>query len=508
MKNLLTDDTNGDGEINKNDGHNKHTYNLPALVTTLIGAFQQHVEDGDDGGGEIDLSAYATKTYVNDAIDDIELTPGPKGDKGDKGEPGEDGVSVTNVSINSSNHLITTLSDNRTIDAGALPSGSGNSSLDKYIKYVSGDSSDYPYPPYSHLETNLSLCCGGDVHIDQGLWIYHNYSGTNDNPVHATVIDEGLVSADRIHASAELRLDAYDNKESLTTISLVKDSNGTKKTISAIDLFDAVEAHTSFRDSYDKTLDTDYLNVRKIIGGNSPYGERMKYVEFEDAICVKQIFSPNKNVNWLGDLTIEGNIEVQTGDIDLHIGGIKFPDGSRLTSAGSNSDIGIPYDIIEYSLIEDLNRHKLGVNADVEVSNLDVSNTLTVDKFMTQTIEAENIEAETIDISDANMSSIGSKYAYRNDIEVYNSLHFNTTHLVGGDSYSCDITGVNLIETNALECQSITFPDGSRLTSAGSVATVSEDLLDEQQNTIQQQQEKIASLEARIARLEEMLNNN
>ena len=70
MKNLLTDDTNGDGELNKNDGHNKHTYNLPALVTTLIGAFQQHVENGDDGGGEeIDLSAYATKTYVDDEID-------------------------------------------------------------------------------------------------------------------------------------------------------------------------------------------------------------------------------------------------------------------------------------------------------------------------------------------------------------------------------------------------------------------------------------------------------
>jgi hypothetical protein len=107
IKALVTDDTNNDGEQNKNDGHNKHTYNLPALVTTLIGAFQQHVENGDDGGGDhskcaekewveewcsnleladkemyeriealeagggsnIDLSAYATKTYVDDEID-------------------------------------------------------------------------------------------------------------------------------------------------------------------------------------------------------------------------------------------------------------------------------------------------------------------------------------------------------------------------------------------------------------------------------------------------------
>ena len=137
MKNLLTDDTNGDGELNKNDGHNKHSYNLPALVTTLIGAFQQHVENGGENGGNVDLSAYATKTYVNDAIDDIELTPGPKGDKG---EPGKDGVSVTNVAINSSNHLITTLSDNRTIDAGALPSGSGgDSSLQGHVDFILND---------------------------------------------------------------------------------------------------------------------------------------------------------------------------------------------------------------------------------------------------------------------------------------------------------------------------------------------------------------------------------
>jgi hypothetical protein len=121
IKALITDDTNNDGEQNQNDGHNKHTYNLPALVTALIGAFQQHVENGDDGdsGGEngggdhskcaekewveewcsnleladkemykrldaleagggsnIDLSAYATKKYVDDAIDAIEISGG------------------------------------------------------------------------------------------------------------------------------------------------------------------------------------------------------------------------------------------------------------------------------------------------------------------------------------------------------------------------------------------------------------------------------------------------
>ena len=62
---------------------------------------------------------------------------------------------------------------------------------------------------------------------------------------------------------------------------------------------------------------------------------------------------------------------------------------------------------------------------------------------------------------------------------------------------------------NILDVDSITFSDGTKLTSANniSVATVSEDLLEEQQNIIQQQQAQIASLEARLAAIEEMLNN-
>ena len=55
---------------------------------------------------------------------------GPKGDTGDtgatgpagaNGQNGADGVSVTNVAINASSHLITTLSSGNTVDAGAMP---------------------------------------------------------------------------------------------------------------------------------------------------------------------------------------------------------------------------------------------------------------------------------------------------------------------------------------------------------------------------------------------------
>jgi hypothetical protein len=51
---------------------------------------------------------------------------GPKGDKGDTGltgSVGPEGDHVTNAVINGSNHIIFTLSDNSTIDAGLLPPG-------------------------------------------------------------------------------------------------------------------------------------------------------------------------------------------------------------------------------------------------------------------------------------------------------------------------------------------------------------------------------------------------
>lgn len=44
------------------------------------------------GSGEVDLSAYATKTYVDDEISKIELKEGPQGPKGDKGDKGETGA--------------------------------------------------------------------------------------------------------------------------------------------------------------------------------------------------------------------------------------------------------------------------------------------------------------------------------------------------------------------------------------------------------------------------------
>ena len=43
------------------------------------------------GSGEVDLSAYATKTYVDNEISKIELKEGPQGPQGEKGDKGETG---------------------------------------------------------------------------------------------------------------------------------------------------------------------------------------------------------------------------------------------------------------------------------------------------------------------------------------------------------------------------------------------------------------------------------
>lgn len=48
---------------------------------------------------------------------------GPQGPQGPQGDLGPEGSHVTNAVINGSNHLIFTLSDNSTIDAGVLPPG-------------------------------------------------------------------------------------------------------------------------------------------------------------------------------------------------------------------------------------------------------------------------------------------------------------------------------------------------------------------------------------------------
>lgn len=76
-------------------------------------------------------------------------TPGTPGADGQDGTDGTDGVSITNVSIDASNHLICTLSNGTTIDAGEIPGGST-----RIISLVSGLSGTLTQDEYDKLVAN------------------------------------------------------------------------------------------------------------------------------------------------------------------------------------------------------------------------------------------------------------------------------------------------------------------------------------------------------------------
>ena len=68
----------------------------------------------------------STTIYVDvnkdDGTNEVNSFSIPAGVPGQDGADGQNGVSITNVSINASNHLICTLSNGNTVDAGLLPS--------------------------------------------------------------------------------------------------------------------------------------------------------------------------------------------------------------------------------------------------------------------------------------------------------------------------------------------------------------------------------------------------
>ncbi|GGK91316.1 galactose-binding domain-containing protein [Deinococcus radiotolerans] len=73
-------------------------------------------------------SSSVTLDTVLAPVPTVNTVAGPAGAPGTPGTNGTNGVSVTGATINGSNHLILTLSDNSTIDAGAVGSTTGNSS--------------------------------------------------------------------------------------------------------------------------------------------------------------------------------------------------------------------------------------------------------------------------------------------------------------------------------------------------------------------------------------------
>ena len=134
--------------------------NTPYVVGTYTYNLSD-VDDPDDTMTEYDVvfftNSYYAKVIVKDSTT-FDIDPavsfkgatGPAGADGTDGTDGADGVSVTGATINASNHLILTLSDGNTIDAGEILANfeiieisnlylSGTITADEYTK-LKGDS--------------------------------------------------------------------------------------------------------------------------------------------------------------------------------------------------------------------------------------------------------------------------------------------------------------------------------------------------------------------------------
>ena len=79
-----------DNKSNFSGNYNDLTNKPVDLATQTY--VNQKIAEAQLDGGEVDLSNYATKNYVDESIRTIELTPGPKGDKGDAGPQGIQGL--------------------------------------------------------------------------------------------------------------------------------------------------------------------------------------------------------------------------------------------------------------------------------------------------------------------------------------------------------------------------------------------------------------------------------
>ena len=82
-------------------------------------------KDGQDG------AAFTYDMFTEKQLEDLR---GPQGPEGPQGNRGMSGISVLNVAIDESNHLIVTLSNDTTIDAGELPAGQGGGSVNPEIE--------------------------------------------------------------------------------------------------------------------------------------------------------------------------------------------------------------------------------------------------------------------------------------------------------------------------------------------------------------------------------------
>lgn len=354
MKGLVMTDTDNDGSMESEDGHNRHTYNVSALLTALIGAFQHYVNgnspnapsDPDDpsnpGSGSYDklivdrLEAEVVEAtgYVGEVMQLSYFIQVPElianeimhttrivvDECWDEGSP-EIVVARGYYDSGYIDDPTTTIGTKITPDGITFPDGStlttangsgGGTSGCIFEKVTTNEGKSYYY-------TDNSLYIQNDLEVSGALILHDDGEGTSAN--------SGTVDCDTLKV---VEIEFHDG----TTMTTAGGSGG------------------------GNTFDT--ITVRKIQGPDPGEGQ-YNCVEFADAIKVGHIWSVygtsidfQDHLNLHNGLSIEGDLQVD-GNIlpnEVHTSKVVFPDGTSITTA--NSVAAVSADLSEYATVEAL----------------------------------------------------------------------------------------------------------------------------------------------------------
>ena len=441
MREMIYSDSNNNGIYDGDDAHETHVYNLPALVVALIGAFQQHVENGgEDGGsnpGDGGLGIpEGVITYTEDPI------PG----NGYRLDFNADRTYVNDLLIaNDGMNVIGNLNTQ-----GRIVASNG---LDVYGLGI--------------FRESLSVYKGLAVHNGSFTVTNGNITANGDATVKKLTCDSLTVNGKEINGTGSLNIPEGDT-----------------------------------------------ISVKKIIGGNPAEGERLKYVEFEDAIAVKKIFHPegDGSVEWENDMDVNGSLSVYDDthiDGDLYVyGSISYgidpPNGSNLIS---NPEIEFKYTTSHNGTSTTVNSEMyLRASSVVVPGKLWVTNGIYGNVASGSDISLK----ENIRYIDDLVKTTNDDLLEKTDLHdfIVNQIDLCEFNYIGDDSdkigfiandYEGTKVGDKIVSRNGKD-NTLTYDVNNLL-----FATIGA-----LQEEVRIRDEKIASLEARLAKIEEMLgiNNN